>query len=105
MKATYDDLEGPDGYKIWNKFLTAPTSDQWSECMLFSDSSVPGEILEGLGPYQFICGIAEDRGLGHATPTQCLRTTYPDAEWGVRMMGSKSHEEFYHGGGYTEELA
>ena len=96
-------LKGPYGYENWRSALNKSPALTGYEINLYSDAHVTGEIVSGLGPYEFLNPISIEHPSVRARPAIVLRF------WNhipfTHQPVEKTDESRYHGGTLDDELA
>ncbi len=101
-----NETDVPQVYKNWLSSLAGNSLDSASEFPLFTDATVIGAIMSGLGPYQIL----------NTVPTATRRMSSPalvlriDYHLGIESLPegitkTKTSENHYHGGRLTDESA
>jgi hypothetical protein len=96
---------GPVAFENWRCHLTDPTCELELEYLLYSDSSIVGDIVDGFGPYRLlhIYDDSSSRGLVH--PVLALQCA-PHPGFGIERDAERSaRKSGFHGGDISEEIA
>ena len=108
--------EGPLSYENWMEHLAEKKSKQGYEIKLYSDAHITGELLDGIGPYQFFNSMhmpdhflpsTYDRIYSELiTPVIILRVDdYIDRSKVWNFDLEHTEDSHYHGGTQNEEIA
>lgn len=95
---------GPYAYENWKAALAGSQSNGASECPLFTDAHVTGDLTSGYGPYQFFNTVAIGPP-GELKPGLVLRMEHHIDEDPADLPMDKTTTERYHGGSLKDELA
>lgn len=96
-------IKGPFIYLNWIEANNGKKPLWICEYPLFTDAHITGEATEGYGPYKFINPLPLVTKHGLVRPGMVLRFEHHFK--GKRVDLTKRDTEFYHGGGFLEEIA
>lgn len=95
--------KGPFVYLNWIEANKGKEALSTCEYPLLTDAHITGEATEGYGPYKFINPVPIIHKPGLVRPGMVLRLEHHFNDTKVDL--TKTDTEFYHGGGFLEEIA
>lgn len=95
---------GVVSYTNWKAFVQGIPVTEGQENLLYSDSTVCGEVRDGWGPYQVINTFGGSYQPG-CVPVLCLRINWHSQFPTISIGGLRSDTSHYHGGSAEDEIS